>query len=71
LLKIAACIATEHNPWLVLLAAGVCYVASLTAVSLFSNALDRDGMARRLWLVFSGACAGTGVWATHFIAMLA
>ena len=39
LLKIAACIATEHNPWLVLLAAAVCYVASLTAVRLLVKAL--------------------------------
>ncbi|HYG27623.1 MAG TPA: MHYT domain-containing protein [Caulobacteraceae bacterium] len=71
MLKVAACIATEHNPWLVLLAAAVCYVASLTAVNLLAQALERNGMSRRLWLVFSGACAGTGVWATHFIAMLA
>ena len=71
MLKIVACIATEHNPWLVLLAGAVCFVATLTAANLFAHAVNRTGAGRRLWLVFTGACAGTGVWATHFIAMLA
>jgi signal transduction histidine kinase/NO-binding membrane sensor protein with MHYT domain/CheY-like chemotaxis protein len=71
LLKIVACIAIEHNPWLVLVAGAVCYVAALTAVSLLAQSFERKGFARGLWIAFGGACAGTGVWATHFIAMLA
>src|SRR5262249_40041147 len=55
----------------VLLAAVVCFLASVTAVNLFRRARLTGGRARLNWLLTAGAATGCGIWATHFIAMLA
>src|SRR5262249_34698526 len=56
---------------LVLLAGVVCFLASLVAVSLFHRARATSGRLRAGWIVLAGAATGCGIWATHFIAMLA
>jgi diguanylate cyclase (GGDEF)-like protein len=65
------CIAGEHDLRLVALAAGVCLLASVVGINLFGRAGSTDGRTRALWLALAGAAAGCGIWATHFIAMLA
>jgi diguanylate cyclase (GGDEF)-like protein/PAS domain S-box-containing protein len=65
------CLAVDHDWHLVLLAAGVCLLASGVAVSLFQRAQATQGKARLRWLLLDAAAAGCGIWATHFIAMLA
>jgi diguanylate cyclase (GGDEF)-like protein len=69
--RVLNCLTLEHNWWLVALAGLVCFVASLVAISLFHRARATAGRMRAGWLVLAGAAAGCGIWATHFIAMLA
>ena len=61
----------EHDWRLVILAGVVCFLASLTAISLFHRAGALKGRARLTWLLIAGLATGCGMWATHFIAMLA
>ena len=60
-----------HDWHLVILAGVVCFLGSLTAVSLFHRARALKDRARLAWLLVAGVATGCGVWATHFIAMLA
>jgi diguanylate cyclase (GGDEF)-like protein len=69
--RVLDCLETQHDPWLVLLAASVCFLTSLAAVNLFQRARVIAGNASLIWLGTAGAVTGCGVWATHFIAMLA
>ena len=48
-----------------------CFLASLTAISLFGRARAVTGRPRAIWVIGAGAATGCGIWATHFIAMLA
>ena len=65
------CIAYEHDLRLVGLAAVICTLASYTAISLLHHVRRSRGHMRRAWLTVSALSTGFGVWATHFIAMLA
>ena len=69
--RIFNCLAVEHDWRLVLLAALVCFLASVTAINLFRCAQSTTGRGRAAWIVTAGAATGCGIWATHFIAMLA
>ena len=69
--RVLTCLGTEHDWRLVLLAAAVCLVASLAAVCLFQRALATRSRVRAGWTASAGAATGCGIWATHFIAMLA
>jgi diguanylate cyclase (GGDEF)-like protein/PAS domain S-box-containing protein len=69
--RILSCLTVEHDWRLVVLAALICFLASLAAVSLFHRALSTRGRARATWLLTAGVVTGCGIWATHFIAMLA
>ena len=69
--RVLTCLGTEHDWRLVIVAGVVCFLASLTAVKLFGRARAVAGRARVIWLVAAGAATGCGIWATHFIAMLA
>lgn len=65
------CLTTEHDWRLVLLAGLVCFVASVVAVNIFHRAIASQTRTRLIWIVIAGAVFGYGVWATHFVAMLA
>jgi len=71
MLKIYNCIATAHDLRLVGLAAFVCVLASFTAINLLRYARKSTGQMRSVWLAVSAISTGFGIWATHFIAMLA
>lgn len=70
-MRILSCIATEHNLLLVALAAVICTLGAWTAIRLFRRARTRDGSARLPWILFGAVAAGSSVWCTHFVAMLA
>jgi NO-binding membrane sensor protein with MHYT domain/methyl-accepting chemotaxis protein len=61
----------QHDWRLVAVAGVVCFLASLTAITLFHRARSTKGRARTIWLAAAGAATGCGIWATHFLAMLA
>src|ERR1700677_4279604 len=71
MLKVYNCIATEHDLRLVGLAAFVCVLASFTAINLLRHARKSTGRMRSTWLAVSAISTGFGIWATHFVAMLA
>lgn len=71
MLKVYNCIATAHDLRLVGLAALVCVLASFAAISLLRHARRSGGQMRGVWLAVSAMSTGFGIWATHFIAMLA
>ncbi|HEX8669119.1 MAG TPA: EAL domain-containing protein [Allosphingosinicella sp.] len=70
MLRVVACIGTEHDLRLVLLAGLICLLAAFTAFAIFEQA-RRATMRRWAWVALAGFVAGTAIWATHFIAMLA
>ncbi|WP_338317719.1 MHYT domain-containing protein, partial [Bradyrhizobium ottawaense] len=61
----------EHDWRLVALGGAVCLLASAAAISLFHRARATQGVGRLAWLGLDAAVSGCGIWATHFIAMLA
>jgi diguanylate cyclase (GGDEF)-like protein/PAS domain S-box-containing protein len=71
MLKVYNCIATAHDLRLVVLAAFVCVLASITAIKLLRYARISTGHMRGIWLAVSAISTGFGIWATHFVAMLA
>jgi NO-binding membrane sensor protein with MHYT domain len=71
MLQVFTCLTMEHDRRLVLLAATVCFLASAAAINLFHRAQLTTGRDRIVWLGLDAAAAGFGIWATHFIAMLA
>ena len=69
--QVFTCLTTEHDLRLVTMAGLVCVLASFTGITLFKRAQGKIGGARVKWIIGAGAATGCGVWATHFIAMLA
>lgn len=69
--RVLNCLATEHDWRLVMLAGIVCFLSSVATVSLLHRAQATAGRARACWILAAGVATGSGIWATHFIAMLA
>jgi diguanylate cyclase (GGDEF)-like protein len=65
------CLTGEHDWRLVVLAVSVCFAASIVAINIFHRANASKARTRLIWIVIAGAATGYGIWATHFIAMLA
>ncbi|MFL5297889.1 MAG: ATP-binding protein [Phenylobacterium sp.] len=71
MLSVLSCIVVQHDLRLVAVAALICIVASSTAFGFHARGLKSAGALRWAWLGLTGLVAGSGVWATHFLAMLA
>jgi diguanylate cyclase (GGDEF)-like protein len=71
MLTVYTCIVEQHDLRLVVLAAIVCTLASFTAVNLLKHVRRTSGLLRYAWLSVAAVSSGFGIWATHFIAMLA
>jgi diguanylate cyclase (GGDEF)-like protein len=69
--RVLTCLTGEHDWRLVLLAGLICFVASVVAVNIFHRAIASQARTRLIWIAIAGAAIGYGIWATHFIAMLA
>jgi diguanylate cyclase (GGDEF)-like protein/PAS domain S-box-containing protein len=69
--QVYTCLTNDHDWRLVVLAGAVCLLASAVAVILFHRAQATTGRTQFVWLALDAAAAGCGIWATHFIAMLA
>ena len=70
MLRVYTCIVHEHDLRLVLLAGLICLLSAFTAFSIFERA--RQAARRRVaWLALAAFVSGTGIWSTHFLAMLA
>ncbi|WNL38996.1 EAL domain-containing protein [Halomonas sp. PAMB 3232] len=62
---------TSYNLALVLLSFGVASIASFTALDLAGRVRASRGVVRHLWLAGGAFAMGTGIWAMHFVGMLA
>jgi signal transduction histidine kinase/ActR/RegA family two-component response regulator len=71
LFAVLTCIFVQHDLRLVAVAALICVIAASTAFGFHARGLRASGGLRWAWLGLSGLVAGSGVWATHFLAMLA
>jgi NO-binding membrane sensor protein with MHYT domain/signal transduction histidine kinase len=69
--RVFTCITQQHDPRLVLAAAVICVFACYTAFTLLPRASLAGGRARVWWVCTAATAIGSGIWATHFIAMLA
>ena len=75
--RVLACVATEHDLRLVVLAALICAVAAFTSFRIYGRAVnaratqDPHQYHRLAWLGLAGLSTGAGIWSTHFVAMLA
>jgi len=69
--QVLNCLGYEHDLRLVALAGAICLLASAVAISLFHRARASQGRTRLKWMALDAVAAGCGIWATHFIAMLA
>jgi methyl-accepting chemotaxis protein len=69
--RVLTCLTTQHDWRLVVVAGAVCFLSSLTAIMLFYRARATAGRTRLIWIAAAGAATGCGIWATHFLAMLA
>ena len=69
--QVYTCLTIDHDWRLVALAGAVSFLASAVAISLFRRAKATIGHTQLVWLSLDAIAAGCGIWATHFIAMLA
>jgi methyl-accepting chemotaxis protein len=69
--RVLTCLTTEHDWRLVVVAGIICFLSSLVAINLFHNARATSKTVRISWIAAAGIATGSGIWATHFIAMLA
>jgi diguanylate cyclase (GGDEF)-like protein/PAS domain S-box-containing protein len=70
-LRLYACIAYSHDLPLVILAGNLCVFACYTAIALVERGRAANAKSRRFWIAVSGLATGLGIWATHFVAILA
>lgn len=70
MLRVFACVAYDHDLRIVAIAGLICLLAAFTSFSIVEQA-RRSINRRAAWLVTAGFVSGTGIWATHFVAMLA
>ncbi|MCJ2013557.1 bifunctional diguanylate cyclase/phosphodiesterase [Methylobacterium sp. J-076] len=71
MLTVLGCFIGEHDLWLVGLAALICSLASAACIALLHHARRLTGGWQAAWLGVAAVAGGSGIWATHFIAMLA
>ncbi|WP_136064030.1 putative bifunctional diguanylate cyclase/phosphodiesterase [Modicisalibacter radicis] len=60
-----------YDPWLVGLSFVMAFLASLMALDLAGRLRETDGLASYAWLGGGAFAMGAGIWAMHFIGMLA
>lgn len=65
------CLVVRHDLRLVFLAAGICVLSSWAAIGLVNHVTKSRRWTRAIWLSVTGIVSGIGIWATHFVAMLA
>jgi diguanylate cyclase (GGDEF)-like protein/PAS domain S-box-containing protein len=79
MLRVVGCLTGYHDLRLVGVAALVCVLASITSLNLLERGLAGEGRqggprtrrSRAVWSMGAALTLGGGVWATHFVAMLA
>ena len=60
-----------HEPGLILLAATICLISSYACIGLLRHAHRSKDHMRMVWTGVAALAVGFGIWATHFVAVLA
>ena len=71
MLRVLGCIINDHDLRLVAIAAFLCAFSCWTTGTLLSRVRISSGRQRRNWTAAAAIVFGSGIWATHFVAMLA
>ena len=71
MIHVLGCITQQHDLRLVALAGVLCFFACASAMTLVSRARHAHGHMQGVWIIAAGVVAGSGIWGTHFVAMLA
>ncbi len=71
MLHVLGCITGHHDLRLVAIAFLLCIFACWTSVSLLSRIHATQGRTRTFWIASTAFVFGAGVWATHFVGILA
>ncbi|SEH55780.1 signalling protein N terminal repeat-containing protein [Rhizobium tibeticum] len=69
--SVVTCIRDNHDWRLIIAAVIVCLIGNLASMLLLSRARECDLGQQRNWIMASAFACGVGIWATHFISMLA
>ncbi|MDO9370740.1 MAG: EAL domain-containing protein [Sphingopyxis sp.] len=69
--SVLECVVTEHDLRLVVIAALVCILGNICLFVVLARSTTCIELRRRHWLVVAAIAGGAGVWAMHFVAMLA
>ena len=69
--EILSCLVEEHAFGRVAVAGLICLCAATISFGLAERGRLAAGPARWAWSGVAGLVAGSGIWATHFVAMLA
>lgn len=69
--RVYYCLTVEHDLGLVAVAALLCALSALAAMSIVRRAKEAEPARQSAWLLFAGFVTGTGIWGTHFVSMLA
>ncbi|WP_323992732.1 EAL domain-containing protein [Nguyenibacter sp. L1] len=69
--RILTCVVLKHEVFGTGLAVLLCLASCYAAMMLLHRARRGAGLGRTIWIGAAGIAGGFGIWATHFIAMLA
>lgn len=69
--SVVTCIRDNHDWRLIVAAVIVCLIGNLASMLLLFRAHECDPGQQRNWIMASAFACGVGIWATHFISMLA
>ncbi|MCH6202316.1 bifunctional diguanylate cyclase/phosphodiesterase [Brucella sp. RRSP16] len=69
--KVLECVTVQHDQPFVVLAASISFASMFAFFLLLARARECTRSRRDNWLAISAFAGGVGVWATHFVAMLA
>jgi diguanylate cyclase (GGDEF)-like protein len=61
----------HYNIWIVLLSFALASAAAYSALNLLSQVSRATGKIRRLWLLSASCVLGSGIWAMHFVGIMA
>ena len=61
----------QHDLRFVALAAFICALSAFACVSILAHARRSAGLVRSTWVCVAAVSVGFGIWATHFVVMLA
>ncbi|WP_348271505.1 EAL domain-containing protein [Methylobacterium sp. Leaf108] len=71
MLSVLGCLADQHDPLLVAVASVICALSAVTVIGLLRHAQASDDRGRSFWLAVAALAGGSGIWATHFVALMA